>query len=119
VKISVYEGSIPTFFNQETMITMLEIDKVYYISNCQIKAANKQFSKLRNDYEMTLSQETQIQECTDVTQIPQIKYNFTQITDIGAMEVGAIVPQKLEQISLNLRLVRRCWTKHRAQANVD
>lgn len=70
---------------------MLEVDKVYFISKCQLKAANKTYSKLRNDYEMTLSNETVIQECTDVTQIPGIKYNFVPISDIGAMEAGSFV----------------------------
>lgn len=70
---------------------MLEVDKVYFISKCQLKAANKQYSKLRNDYEMTLGGDTVIQECTDITQIPAIKYNFVPISDIAAMEAGAFV----------------------------
>lgn len=70
---------------------MLEVDKVYFISKCQLKAANKQYSKLNNDYEMTLTNDTVIQECTDVTQIPTIKYSFVPINDIANMEAGNVV----------------------------
>lgn len=70
---------------------MLEVDKVYYITKCTLKTANKQYSKLNNEYEMTLNNDTIIQECNDVTQIPAIKYNFISIADIEAMEAGSIV----------------------------
>jgi replication factor A1 len=29
------------------------VGKVYLISRCQVKAANKQYSKIKNDYELT------------------------------------------------------------------
>lgn len=82
-----------TAFTQqcEKFYDFIEVDKVYYITKCQVKAANKQFSKLKNDYEMTLTGETVIQECTDVGQIPTIKYNFVTINDVGNMEAGAFV----------------------------
>lgn len=70
---------------------MLEVDKVYYVSKCILKPANKQFTKLNNEYEMTLNSDSVIQECTDPTQIPTIKYNFVPINDIAAMEAGAVV----------------------------
>ncbi|CRK88089.1 CLUMA_CG001874, isoform A [Clunio marinus] len=70
---------------------MIEVDKVYYITKCQLKPANKQYSKLRNDYEMTMGNETVIQECDDLTHIPAIKYDFVSISDIAAKEAGAFV----------------------------
>lgn len=70
---------------------MLEVDKVYYISKCKLKPANKQFSKLNNEYEMTVGNDTEIQECTDITHIPRIKYNFVPINDIASMEAGVFV----------------------------
>jgi replication factor A1 len=75
----------------EKYYDMIEVDKVYYISKCQLKAANKQYSKLKNDYEMTVGNDTVIQECLDKSQIPEIKYEFVQIADIGEREPGSIV----------------------------
>ncbi|KRT83138.1 hypothetical protein AMK59_3541, partial [Oryctes borbonicus] len=70
----------------------IEMDKVYYISKCQLKPANKQFSTLNNDYEMTLTNDTIIQLCEDdVGDIPQTQYNFIPIDKIGHMEVGTVV----------------------------
>lgn len=85
IRATAFRDQVDKFYD------LLEVDKVYYITKCQLKTANKQYSKLRNDYEMTLSNETVIQECTDATQIPEIKYNFVPINDIGSMEAGAIV----------------------------
>ncbi|GJQ76792.1 hypothetical protein Trydic_g15003 [Trypoxylus dichotomus] len=70
----------------------IEVDKVYYISKCQLKPANKQFSTLKNDYEMTLTNDTIIQLCEDeVDSIPQTQYNFTTVDKIGNMEIGTLL----------------------------
>lgn len=62
----------------------VQIDKIYYISKCQLKPANKQYSTLKNDYEMTMTPETLIQECQDVddSNIPQVQYNFVTIDNL-------------------------------------
>lgn len=71
---------------------MIEVDKVYYISKCQIKQANKQFSTLNNDYEMTFTNETIVQECFDApNSIPQIQYNFIPIDKVAHMDVGTFI----------------------------
>lgn len=85
IRATAFRDQVDKFYD------FLEVDKVYYISKCQLKAANKQFSKLNNDYEMSLGPETVIQECTDVGQIPAIKYNFVTINDVGNMEAGTFV----------------------------
>lgn len=62
----------------------LEVDKVYYISRCQLKPANKQYNTMRNDYEMTMGSETQIQLCQEEGgSIPQVQYNFIPISEIA------------------------------------
>lgn len=71
---------------------MIEIDKIYYISKCQLKPANKQYSKMKNEYEMTFSNETVVQECIDDnTSIPTIKYDLITISNIANMEANEIV----------------------------
>ncbi|EFA12891.1 replication protein A 70 kDa DNA-binding subunit [Tribolium castaneum] len=70
----------------------LQVDKVYYISKCQLKAANKQFNTLKNEYEMTIGNETIIEEClTDDGHVPQVKYNFVPISALAEKEVGNLV----------------------------
>ncbi|KAL3286539.1 hypothetical protein HHI36_001044 [Cryptolaemus montrouzieri] len=70
----------------------LQVDKIYFISKCQIKAANKKFCTLKNDYEMTMTNETTIQECQgEDNGIPSTRYNFTTIDKIGNMEVDSLV----------------------------
>lgn len=61
-----------------------------------MKPANKQFSNLPNDYEMTLSNESVIQECTEQSgDVPAVKYDFKQIAEIGELEPRAIVGKKI------------------------
>lgn len=71
---------------------MIEADKVYYITKCQLKPANKQYSSLKNDYEMTMTNETIIQECKDADgSMPAIQYNFVPISQIANMEPNAMI----------------------------
>ena len=68
------------------------MDKVYYISKGQLKPANKQYSNIPNDYEMTLSNDTVIQECVeDLADVPAVKYDFVPIKDIADKPANTIV----------------------------
>ncbi|XP_041979266.1 replication protein A 70 kDa DNA-binding subunit [Aricia agestis] len=63
---------------------MIQVDKVYYISRCQLKTANKQFSSLKNDYEMTFTADTVVAECMeDSSAVPSIKFEFMPINEIA------------------------------------
>lgn len=71
---------------------ILQVDKVYFITKAQLKTANKQYSNLPNDYEMTLGNESVIQECVDASDdIPAVKYDFVPISRIAEMETNAVV----------------------------
>jgi len=71
---------------------MIQVGKVYLISNCQVKAANKQFSKLRNDYELTFKDNVIVQPCDeDTSDVPTIIYNFMSIADLASQQKDAIV----------------------------
>lgn len=71
---------------------LIEVDKVFYFSKCSLKAANKQFSTLNNDYEMTFGNDTIIQECIDdISGIPAVTYNFVPIANIGSMEPNTML----------------------------
>lgn len=86
IRVTCFRDQVDKFYN------MLEIDKVYYISKCQIKPANKQYSKLKNDYEMTASSETSIQLCEeDTSSIPKLRYEFISIRELAEKEPNSIV----------------------------
>ena len=62
----------------------LEIGKVYYISKGTVKRANKQYSTVNNDYEMTLSQYSQVEEVINESMdVPKRKFNFVPIDQLG------------------------------------
>ena len=57
---------------------------VYYISSpCRVQLAKKQFSNLPNDYELTFERDTQVEKAEDQDNVPQVRYNFT---NIGALQ---------------------------------
>ncbi|XP_053609978.1 replication protein A 70 kDa DNA-binding subunit [Plodia interpunctella] len=63
---------------------MIQVDKVYYISQCTLKTANKQFTSLKNDYEMTFNSNTVVVECQeDAGSVPCVKYDFVPINEIA------------------------------------
>ncbi|XP_055851551.1 replication protein A 70 kDa DNA-binding subunit [Episyrphus balteatus] len=71
---------------------MIEVDKVYFFSKCQLKPANKQYSSLKNDYEMTFTGETLVQPCEEEDDgIPQVQYNLVPISQIANIEPKAAV----------------------------
>ncbi|XP_055052609.1 replication protein A 70 kDa DNA-binding subunit [Misgurnus anguillicaudatus] len=82
-----------TGFNQEVdkFYSLIEQGKVFYISKGTLKIANKQFSSLKNDYEMTLNGETSIIPCEDSTDVPMLQCDFISIADLEAREKDSIV----------------------------
>ncbi|XP_026492335.2 replication protein A 70 kDa DNA-binding subunit-like [Vanessa tameamea] len=83
-----------TAFNDDCdkFYNKIEVDRVYYISSCKIKLANKQFNKLNSDYELMFQTDTVIAECFDnVSTLPTLKYDFLSISDIANKSPGAFL----------------------------
>jgi len=70
---------------------LLEVNKVFYISKCSLRTANKQYSSLKNDYEMYLNNDSIIELCSDPCNLPTIQYNFVQIGDLGNFNADSLV----------------------------
>jgi replication factor A1 len=71
----------------ESLYEMLQEGGVYYISSpCQVKMANKRFSQLNNDYELTFERDTRVEKAEDQSAVPQVRYNFTSIADMSSVE---------------------------------
>ncbi|CAB1348998.1 unnamed protein product [Coregonus sp. 'balchen'] len=82
-----------TAFTQEVdkFYSIIETGKVFYISKGSLKIANKQYSSLKNDYEMTLNGESTIIPCEDTQDVPMVQCNFVSIADLEAREKDAIL----------------------------
>lgn len=59
-----------------------QVNKIYYVSKCQLKSANKQFSTIDNDYELSLGLDSCIDPCEDSLNIPLIEPKFVEINNI-------------------------------------
>uniref|UniRef100_A0A0A9YUP1 Replication protein A subunit n=1 Tax=Lygus hesperus TaxID=30085 RepID=A0A0A9YUP1_LYGHE len=71
---------------------LLQENKVYLISRCQLKMANKKFSTLKNDYEMTFGDDTRIVPCEeDDSSIPTIQYNFVKLDSLQDAQAGQML----------------------------
>ncbi|KAK7602162.1 hypothetical protein V9T40_009603 [Parthenolecanium corni] len=92
---------------------MMELNKVYYISRAQVKPANKKFTSIPHDFELTLGRDTEVITCVSDDSIPQIQYNFTPLNalkDIAAdstIDVIGICQQTSDIQNLVARTTRR------------
>jgi replication factor A1 len=60
--------------------------QVYFISKGSLRVANKQFSNVNNDYEMTLNANSEVEEVPEDAasiQMPAMKYKFVKIDALG------------------------------------
>ncbi|XP_069936741.1 replication protein A 70 kDa DNA-binding subunit isoform X1 [Cherax quadricarinatus] len=82
-----------TAFNEQAdkFYDMIEINKVYFITSASLKTANKQFSNLNNDYEMTFNKMTEITPCHEVTAIPAMQFNFVPLDQLESLEKDHIL----------------------------
>lgn len=86
IRCTGFQDQVDKFYN------MIEIQKLYYISRATIKLANKAYSTLKNDYEMSLTADSEIILCNDENvAIPLMTYEFVPIKEIGNMEKDSLV----------------------------
>lgn len=73
-------------------VLFVQIGNVYYISRCALKAANKQFNSLKNDYEMTMTNDTEIVPCHENSEdIPTLQFNFCSISQVENKEKNDMI----------------------------
>lgn len=78
-----------TGFNDqcEALYEVFQEGGVYYISSpCRVQMAKKQFSNVNNDYELTFERETQVEKAEGSDDVPQVRFNFTNIADLQTVE---------------------------------
>uniref|UniRef100_A0A4W6FN19 Replication protein A subunit n=1 Tax=Lates calcarifer TaxID=8187 RepID=A0A4W6FN19_LATCA len=64
---------------------------VYYISKATLKVANKQYTTLKNDYEMTLHAHSSIVPCDDGQDIPTVHCDFVPIAELENRDKDTII----------------------------
>ncbi|KAK1372132.1 Replication protein A subunit [Heracleum sosnowskyi] len=75
-----------TMFNESAkkFYDRFQLGKAYYISKGTLRVANKQFKTVPNDYEMTLNENSMVEEASEEgTFIPETKFNFIPIDQLG------------------------------------
>ncbi|KAI9681120.1 MAG: Replication factor A protein 1 [Caeruleum heppii] len=78
-----------TGFNEQcdVLYDLFQEGSVYYISSpCKVQLAKKQFTNLNNDYELTFERETLVEKAEDQQDVPQIRFNFTNIGELQNVE---------------------------------
>lgn len=68
---------------------------MYYITKATLKVANKQYTTLKNDYEMTLNAHSSIVPCDDSQGIPALHCDFVPIAELVNRDKDAIIGKKL------------------------
>ncbi|ETS61649.1 hypothetical protein PaG_04143 [Moesziomyces aphidis] len=80
IKATGFNDAVDRFYS------MLQENHVYLISKARVNIAKKQFSNLQNEYEITFENSTEIEECTDATDVPEVKYEFVRINELESVE---------------------------------
>lgn len=66
--------------------------QVYIISKAQLKTANKNYTTIKNDYEMTFNRETEVTPCNeDAVNIPKMSYDFVKIDGLQNIPKDSMV----------------------------
>ncbi|XP_075052795.1 replication protein A 70 kDa DNA-binding subunit [Mixophyes fleayi] len=73
-----------TAFNDQAdkFFSLIEVNKVYYFSKGTLKIANKQYTAVKNDYEMTFNSETSVIPCDDSSDVPTVQFDFIPISEL-------------------------------------
>ena len=79
-----------TFFKEavDKFYDMLQEDQVYTFSGGRIKMANRQYTSIDCDYEITFSPYSQIKHCGDDRSIRKMMFNFCPLAQLADTEPG-------------------------------
>jgi len=82
-----------TFFNEavDRFYDILQVGKVYSFSGGKIKPANKKFTSLKHDYEVTFNSDCEIIVLEDDKKIKTASFEFTDIADLPKCQPNDMV----------------------------
>lgn len=71
---------------------LLELEKIFFISKAQLKPANKKFTSLKHEFEMSFTNDTQIIPSYDRDDtIPHLQYEFVSMNTLKDAETESFV----------------------------
>lgn len=80
IRATAFNAEVDKFYN------LIDVNKVYYLRKATLKTADKRYSSLNNDYEMTFSSETEVSLCdedeSNMPPIPTVTFNFVPISKL-------------------------------------
>lgn len=85
--------------------------QVYYVSKGSLKIANKQYTSVKNDYEMTLNGESTVIPCEDSSDVPMVQCDFVSIGDLENRDKDAIIGKEHKKLSTQAFLSPTCVIK--------
>ncbi|NWH55315.1 RFA1 protein, partial [Fregata magnificens] len=82
-----------TAFNDQAdkFFPLIELNKVYYFTKGNLKTANKQYTAVKNDYEIAFTNETSVVPCDDAQHLPSVQFEFVSISDLENRPKDSIV----------------------------
>ena len=85
IRATVFQEAVDLFF------PLVVNGSVYVFGGGSVKNANRKFSNVNNDYELTFDKDTQIIKQGDSSSIPTTRYNFVPISLLAQKEVNSLV----------------------------
>jgi len=83
-----------TAFNEacDRFYDIIEEGRMYYISGCTIKVANKRFNNCKHDYEMNIDSHANITICNDANIAePKMHYSFVPLNQLMSIEKDYVI----------------------------
>ncbi|XP_061219405.1 replication protein A 70 kDa DNA-binding subunit [Neopsephotus bourkii] len=82
-----------TAFNDlaDKFFPLIELNKVYYFTKGNLKTSNKQYTAVKNDYEITFNNETSVVPCDDAQHLPSVQFEFVSISELENTPKDSIV----------------------------
>ncbi|KAJ9057443.1 Replication factor A protein 1 [Entomophthora muscae] len=107
-----------TGFNEQldTFYHMLEVGKSYKFSQLRIGNANKRFSTLDHDYELTFTEKTEVEPSTQDKPLPNL-HNFVSISQVedlskdSTLDIIAVIKDVGDAVTLNSAKTKKELTK--------
>lgn len=86
IRKTAFNNCVNKFFDR------IENNKVYFITSADLKAANKKFTSIANNFELFFNNDTEIVLSEDHNEdVPLMKYEFSSISNVKKMTKNSLV----------------------------
>nr|NP_001279890.1 replication protein A 70 kDa DNA-binding subunit [Callorhinchus milii]AFK11625.1 replication protein A [Callorhinchus milii] len=115
IRAAAFTDQVDKFF------PLIEVNKVYYVSKGTLKTANKQYTSVKNDYEMTFNNDTTVIPCDDGDNLPKVQFEFIPIDQLDTKNKDTMIDiigvcKSYEEVSkITVRTTNREVSKRNVQ----